>query len=121
MKIRYLYIYELAIHMFRHHCNLLPLDLPSISFINQSNVHNNIITRGTFLIFTLFQQIQNWLKIPSQLRDQLSGVKFTPPSKIANHWLCFKTCLKKYIFSPSGTEPFIPDVCLLSIDDNDLI
>ena len=26
--------------MFRHHRNLLPLDLPSISFINQSDIHN---------------------------------------------------------------------------------
>ena len=33
-------LYQLAIHMFRHHRNLLPLDLSSISFINQSDIHN---------------------------------------------------------------------------------
>ena len=30
----------MVIHMFRHHWNLLPLDLPSISFIKQSDIHN---------------------------------------------------------------------------------
>ena len=38
LRIRDFYIYQLAIH--RHHRNLPPLDLPSISFINQSDIHN---------------------------------------------------------------------------------
>ena len=30
-----------AIHMFRYHLDLLPPDLPSVSFINQSDIHNH--------------------------------------------------------------------------------
>ena len=40
LQIRDLYIYQLAVHMFKYHHNLLLLYLPSISFIKQSDTHN---------------------------------------------------------------------------------
>ena len=81
--------------MFRHHRNLLPLDLPSISFTNQSDIHsyntrhvsdlhiapangklegNTITTQGPITI---------WNNMNAALKNRKSLA-------------IFKTCLKKY-------------------------
>ena len=63
------------------------LDITKSCSLTNQKFTLTIITCGIFLIF---QQIRNWQKIPSHLRDQLSGTKWRPPLKITNHWLCLK-------------------------------
>ena len=40
LKIHDIYIYQLAIHMFRHHYKLIPNDLPNNEFIIQASIHH---------------------------------------------------------------------------------
>ena len=40
LKIRDIYTYQLAIHMYRYHHDLLPPDLPYVTFTTQSEIHN---------------------------------------------------------------------------------
>ena len=39
-KIRDIYTYQLAIHMYRFYHDLLPPDLPNVTFTTQSEIHN---------------------------------------------------------------------------------
>ena len=90
LKIRDLYIYQLTINMFRHHSNLLPLDLPSISFINQSDIHNYNTRHVSDL--HIAPSNTNWQKIPSQFWNKVNAAL-----KNCKSLATFKTCLK-YIF-----------------------
>ena len=40
LKIRYIYTYQLAVHMYRYHHNLLPPGLPNNNFAVQSDIHS---------------------------------------------------------------------------------
>ena len=71
------------IHMFRHHRKLLPLDLPSISFINQSDIHNY----NTRHVSDLHIAPTNPKLARNAITTQGPIIWNTPLSKIANLWL----------------------------------
>ena len=83
--------------MLGHHRNLIPADLPSISFINQSDIHNY----NTRHVSDLHIAPTN-TKLAGNTSDQLFGTIWTPLSKIANNWLCLKHVWKSiYLVNPA--------------------
>ena len=97
-----LYIYQLAIHMFRHHRNLLPSNLPSISFINQSDIQNY----NTRHVSDLHIAPTNTKLAGNTITTQGPIILNNMNAALKNckSLATFKTCLKKYILDQYSSE-----------------
>ena len=88
--------------MFRHHRNLLPSDLPSISFINQSDIHNY----NTRHVSDLHIAPTNTKLAGNTITTQWSIIwnNMNAALKNCKSLATFKTCLKRYILHQYSSE-----------------
>ena len=88
--------------MFRHHRNLLPSDLPTISFINQSDIHNYITRHVSDLHIAPTNTKLAGNTITTQ--GPIVWNNMNAGLKNCTSLATFKTCLKKYIFDQYSSE-----------------
>ena len=109
LKIRDIYTYQLAIHMYRFYHDLLPPDLPNVTFTTQSEIHNyntrqvlnlhivpsntqlaknTIKTQGPLIWNTLNTHIKNSASL-GQFKKSLKKHRHVNATKSYLHFCCF--------------------------------
>ena len=88
--------------MFRHHRNLLPLALPSISFINQSDIlnYNTRHVSDTHIALTNTKLAGNTITTQGPIIWNNMNAALKNCKSLAT----FKTCLKKYLLDQYSSE-----------------
>ena len=102
LKIRDMYTYQLAIHMYRYNHNLLPPNLPDIQFTNLSDIHNYCTrqAQNLHIISTNTSLARNTMKTQGPIIWNTLNKSVKNCSSLA----IFKSKLKKHILDQYNSE-----------------
>ena len=102
LKIRDIYSYQLAIHMYRFYHDLLPPDLPNVTFTTQSEIHNYNTRQvlNLHIVPTNTQLAKNTIKTQGPLIWNTLNTHIKNSASLDQ----FKKSLKKHILNQYTSE-----------------